>query len=37
MAEDVPTWCIFDNTARDAALGNALLMQRLLKIGSRNE
>uniref|UniRef100_UPI004038BA4C DUF72 domain-containing protein n=1 Tax=Pseudomonas bambusae TaxID=3139142 RepID=UPI004038BA4C len=37
MAEDVPTWCIFDNTARDAALGNALLMQRLLKIGGRNE
>jgi len=30
MREDVPTWCIFDNTARDAALGNALLMKRLL-------
>lgn len=29
--DGVPTWCVFDNTARDAALGNALLMQRLLK------
>jgi len=37
MAGDVPTWCIFDNTARDAALGNALPMQRLLKNGGRNE
>ncbi|WP_234407501.1 DUF72 domain-containing protein [Pseudomonas bohemica] len=30
MADGVPTWCIFDNTARDAALGNALFMQTLL-------
>jgi len=37
MSEDVPTWCIFNNTGRDAALGNALLMQRLLKNGGRNE
>lgn len=26
----IPTWCIFDNTARDAALGNALDFTRLL-------
>lgn len=29
-SDDSPAWCIFDNTARDAALGNALSMQRLL-------
>lgn len=29
--DQVPTWCIFDNTAQGAALGNALFMQRLLK------
>jgi uncharacterized protein YecE (DUF72 family) len=29
--EGVPVWCIFDNTARDAALGNALSVQGLLK------
>lgn len=29
-SDGVPTWCIFDNTARDAALGNALSMQELL-------
>lgn len=28
--DDSPIWCVFDNTARDAALGNALSMQRLL-------
>lgn len=28
--EGSPTWCVFDNTAQGAALGNALLMQRLL-------
>jgi len=28
---EVPTWCIFDNTARDAALGNALYTQGLLQ------
>jgi uncharacterized protein YecE (DUF72 family) len=26
----VPTWCIFDNTAEGAALGNALTLQRAL-------
>ncbi len=31
MADGVPTWCIFDNTARDAALGNARLVQTLLR------
>lgn len=30
--DGVQTWCIFDNTARDAALGNALSMQELLKL-----
>ncbi|WP_296257228.1 MULTISPECIES: DUF72 domain-containing protein [unclassified Pseudomonas] len=29
--DGVPTWCIFDNTARDAALGNALFTQTLLR------
>ena len=27
---DVPTWCIFDNTAAGAALGNALALTRML-------
>jgi uncharacterized protein YecE (DUF72 family) len=27
---DVPTWCIFDNTASGAALGNALALKRAL-------
>jgi uncharacterized protein YecE (DUF72 family) len=35
--EDVPTWCIFDNTAGEAALENALLMQELLKMGCLTE
>jgi uncharacterized protein YecE (DUF72 family) len=26
----VPTWCIFDNTAAGAALGNALAIERAL-------
>jgi uncharacterized protein YecE (DUF72 family) len=30
MADGSPVWCIFDNTAQDAALGNALSMSRLL-------
>ncbi|MCV9917944.1 DUF72 domain-containing protein [Pseudomonas sp. BT-42-2] len=29
-ANNVPTWCIFDNTTSGAALGNALMMQALL-------
>lgn len=29
-AGNVPTWCIFDNTASGAALGNALVMQACL-------
>jgi uncharacterized protein YecE (DUF72 family) len=28
--DDVPTWCIFDNTASNAALGNALALNSLL-------
>ena len=28
--DDSAIWCVFDNTAQDAALGNALSMQRLL-------
>ncbi len=28
---NVPTWCIFDNTASGAAFGNALSLQRLLR------
>ncbi|WP_244657084.1 DUF72 domain-containing protein [Pseudomonas syringae] len=32
-AEGVETWCIFDNTAAGAALGNALALQRLLGTG----
>jgi uncharacterized protein YecE (DUF72 family) len=27
-ARDIPTWCIFDNTASGAALGNALALMR---------
>jgi uncharacterized protein YecE (DUF72 family) len=30
LADGVPTWCIFDNTARGAALGNALHMKSLI-------
>lgn len=30
MADGSPVWCIFDNTAQDAALGNALSMSPLL-------
>ena len=30
LSDGAPVWCIFDNTAQDAALGNALFMQRLL-------
>lgn len=30
LEEDVPTWCIFDNTASGAAVGDALLLQSLL-------
>lgn len=29
LARNVPTWCIFDNTALGAALGNALALTRL--------
>lgn len=36
LSDGIPTWCIFDNTARDAALGNALFMQTLLRL-SRGE
>ncbi|WP_287813808.1 DUF72 domain-containing protein [Pseudomonas sp.] len=32
LADGVPTWCIFDNTARGAAVGNALFMGRLLEL-----
>jgi len=28
--DDVPTWCIFDNTASNAAVGNALALKALL-------
>ena len=31
LAADVPTWCIFDNTASGAALGNALTLQGCLR------
>lgn len=31
LGDGVPTWCIFDNTARGAALGNALFTQALLR------
>jgi uncharacterized protein YecE (DUF72 family) len=30
LADGIPTWCIFDNTARGAALGNALLMKSFI-------
>jgi uncharacterized protein YecE (DUF72 family) len=30
LAEGVPTWCMFDNTARGAALGNALHLKTLI-------
>ena len=30
-AAGVPTWCIFDNTASGAALGNALTLEQLLR------
>ncbi|WAH55082.1 DUF72 domain-containing protein [Pseudomonas silvicola] len=33
LADGVPTWCIFDNTARDAAVGNAVFTGRLLGVG----
>ena len=28
IRRDVPTWCIFDNTAASAALGNALTLAK---------
>jgi len=28
--DEVPTWCIFDNTASNAAVGNALALKALL-------
>ena len=31
-AENVPAWCIFDNTAEGAALGDALSIQDKLKV-----
>lgn len=36
-SDDSPIWCIFDNTARDAALGNALFMQHLMNDLKRSE
>ena len=30
LRNDLPIWCIFDNSAADAALGNALALQRAL-------
>ena len=30
VRNDLPTWCIFDNTAAGAALGNALALKRAL-------
>jgi hypothetical protein len=36
-SDDSPIWCIFDNTARDAALGNALFMQHLMNDLKRRE
>lgn len=30
LTDGVPTWCIFDNTARGAALGNALQLKTLM-------
>lgn len=34
-SDDSPAWCIFDNTARDAAMGNALSIRRLLSAQRR--
>jgi uncharacterized protein YecE (DUF72 family) len=31
LRSDVPTWCIFDNTAAGAALGNALTLTRAMR------
>ena len=29
--DGAPTWCVFDNTASGAALGNAMSLQQLLQ------